>query len=107
MGCTLVGVGCAVVDTCGATDVDFEGSVAGLLGNTSKTTGTTTAADAAATSAIVACLVRYHGCGGALNVNPQLFEAMSWPFTVQVLTVGDGTRWVGGKGGRATSRGAA
>jgi hypothetical protein len=72
-----VGVGCALVDGCGATDVDFEGPVAGLLENTSMTTGTATAADAAAINAIVACLVRYHGCGGALNVNAVSFEARS------------------------------
>jgi hypothetical protein len=41
------------------------------------TTGTATAADAAAISAIVACLVRYHGCGGALNVNAVTVEARS------------------------------
>ncbi|MDT5330202.1 MAG: hypothetical protein QOF31_1499 [Mycobacterium sp.] len=73
----LLVVGCALVDGCGATDVDVEGSVAGLLGNTNKATGTTTAVDAAAISTIVACLVRYHGRGGALKVNPLLFEARS------------------------------
>jgi hypothetical protein len=41
------------------------------------TTGTATAANAAAISAIPACLVRYHGGGGVLNVNPLLFEARS------------------------------
>ena len=61
--------GWALVDACGDTDVDSSGPVAGLLGNTSKTTGTATAADATATSAIVACLVRYHGRGGGLNVS--------------------------------------
>jgi hypothetical protein len=69
VGSTLLGAGCALVEVCGDTDVDVEGSVAGLLGNTSKTTGTATAADAAASSAIDACLVRYHGSGGALNIN--------------------------------------
>jgi hypothetical protein len=77
VGSALLGVGCALVDGCGATDVDVEGSVAGLLDNARKTTGTTTAADATAMSAIVACLVRYHGGGGALNVNPPSFEARS------------------------------
>jgi hypothetical protein len=41
------------------------------------TIGTATAADAAAMSAIVAFLVRYHGCGGDLNVNAVSLEARS------------------------------
>jgi hypothetical protein len=73
VGAALLGAGCALVDGCGATDVDFEGAVVGLLENTSITIGTATAA----ISAIVASLVRYHGCGGALNVNSLLFEARS------------------------------
>jgi hypothetical protein len=77
VGAALLGAGCALVDGCGATDVDFEGAVAGLLESTSITIGTATAADAAAISAMVACLVRYHGRGGALNVNSLIFEARS------------------------------
>jgi hypothetical protein len=77
VGSALLGVGCTVVDGCGAADVDVVGSVAGLLDVASKTTGTATAADATAMSAIVACLVRYHGGGGVRNVNPPLFEARS------------------------------
>jgi hypothetical protein len=77
VGCALVGAGWALVDVCGETDVDSPGLPAGLLGHTSTTTGTATAADAAAISAIVACLVRYHGGGGALNVNALLFDARS------------------------------
>jgi hypothetical protein len=101
-----VGAGCALVDTCGETDVDSPGLLAGLLGHTSTTTGTATAADAAAISAILACLVRYHGGGGGLNVNALLFEGRSCPFTVQVLTVGGGSLRVGGGGAGSTSRGA-
>jgi hypothetical protein len=41
------------------------------------TVGTAVAAAVAATSAIVAFLVRYHGGGGALNVNAVSFEARS------------------------------
>jgi hypothetical protein len=77
MGAALLGAGCALVDVCGATDVEFDGSVAGLLGHTRMTIGTATAADAATISAIVACLVRYHGGGGALNVSAVSFEARS------------------------------
>lgn len=76
MGAELLGAGCALVDVCGATDVDFEGAVAELSGHTRMTTGTATAATKA-TSAIVACLVRYHGCGGALNVSAVSLEARS------------------------------
>jgi hypothetical protein len=71
-----VGAGWALVDACGETDVDSPGLLAGL-GHMSTTTGTATAADAAAISAILACLVRYHGDGGARNVNALLFEARS------------------------------
>jgi hypothetical protein len=77
VGCALLGAGCALVEVCGATDVDFEGAVAWPPGHTRMTTGTATATDAAAISATVACLVRYHGCGGALNVNAVSFEARS------------------------------
>ena len=73
----MVGAGWALVDVCGETDVDSPGLFAGLLGHTSTTIGTATAADVAAISAILACLVRYHGDGGALNVNALLFEARS------------------------------
>jgi hypothetical protein len=98
----LLGDGWALVDTCGATDVDCWGPVEGLLGNTSKTIGTATAA---AISVMVAGLVRYHGAGGGRNVNV-LLEARSWPFTVHVLTVGEASGRVGGAGVRSTSRGA-
>ena len=77
IGAALLGAGCALVDACGATDVDFEGSVAGLLGHTRMTVGTATAAHAAAMSAMVACLVRYHGGGGALNVSAVSLEVRS------------------------------
>jgi hypothetical protein len=76
MGAALLGAGSALVDACGATDVDVDG-VAGLLGHTRMTVGTAVAAAVAATSAIVAFLVRYHGGGGALNVNAVSFEARS------------------------------
>ena len=77
VGWMLLGAGCALVDACGATDVDSSGPVAGLLRSTSMTTGTATAADAAAISAIVAALVRYHGRGGGLNVSVLLFGVRS------------------------------
>jgi len=99
VGTALLGAGCALVEVCGATDVDVEGAVAGLLGHTRMTTGTATAADTAAISAIAACLVRYHGGGGALNVNPLSFDARSWPLTVQARTVGEGGLRIGGGGG--------
>jgi hypothetical protein len=73
----MLGVGWAVVDGRGATDVDCSGPVVVLLGQASRTIGTTTAADAAAMSAIRACLVRYHGGGGVRNVNALLFVARS------------------------------
>lgn len=75
VGCVLGAVG-ALVDAFGETDVDSPGLLAGLLGHTSMTTGTAKVADAAAISAIRACLVRYHG-GGALNVKALLLEARS------------------------------
>jgi hypothetical protein len=53
------------------------GPAAGLLRKASRTTGTATAAQATATSAILAGLVRYQGGGGDLNVNALLFEARS------------------------------
>jgi hypothetical protein len=78
MGAALMGAGWTLADGCGATDVvDSAGSVAGLLGHTSTTIGTATAADAPASKAIVACLVRYHGDGGGLNVSALVFEARS------------------------------
>ena len=43
VGSALLSAGCTLVDVCGATDVDFEGAVAGLLGHTRMTTGTATA----------------------------------------------------------------
>ena len=67
----------AVVDACGATEVDWPGPVEESPGHTSKTRGTATAAAATAMSAIVACLVRYHGAGGGRNVSVLLFEARS------------------------------
>jgi hypothetical protein len=68
----VVSAGRTLVDGCGATDVDSAGRFARPVGQMSRTTGTATAA---AISAIVACFVRYHGGGGALNVNALLFEA--------------------------------
>ena len=102
----LLGDGWALVDTCGATDVDCWGPVEGLLGNTSKAIGTATAADAAAISVMVAGLVRYHGAGGGRNVNVLLLEARSWPYTDHVFTFGEASGGVGGAGVRSTSRGA-
>jgi hypothetical protein len=103
VGAALLGAGCKLVDGCDDPDVDVDGSVVGLLGHISKTSGTAIAADAAATSiAIDARLVRYHGSGGALNVNELLLEARSSPFTVQVLTVGEAKLRVGGEGVRTT-----
>jgi len=69
VGEALLGAGWAVVDACGATDVDCSGPVAGPSGGTSMTIDPATAADALAISTIVACFVRYHGAGGALNVS--------------------------------------
>ena len=69
VGEALLGAGWAVVDACGATDVDCSGPVAGPSGRTSMTIDPATAADALAISTIVACFVRYHGAGGALNVS--------------------------------------
>jgi hypothetical protein len=66
-----------LIDGRGATDVDSTGPVAGPLGSVSRTTGTATAAEATVMSAILACLVRYHGGGGDLNVNELLFDARS------------------------------
>jgi hypothetical protein len=40
-----------------------------LFGDARRTSGISTAAPAAATSAMVAAFVRYHGGGGALKVN--------------------------------------
>jgi len=77
VGAAVLGVGWALVDACGATDVDPSGPAAGPLRNTTMTTGTATAAAAAAMSAIVACLVRYQGLGGGRNVNELLSEARS------------------------------
>jgi hypothetical protein len=73
----LLGVGWALVDACGGTDVGDPGPVEGLSRNTSMTTGAATAADATATSAIIACFVRYHGAGRGRNVNVLVFEARS------------------------------
>jgi hypothetical protein len=101
-----LGAGWALVDACGETDVESRGLFAGLLDNTSKTTGTATAAAAVTINAIVACLVRYHGGGGGLNVNALLVEARGCPFTDQVLTVGRGSLRAGGEGARSISRGA-
>jgi hypothetical protein len=47
------------------------------VGHRSTATGTAITAITAAITAIRACLVRYHGDGGALNVNALLFEARS------------------------------
>ncbi|HXO50049.1 MAG TPA: hypothetical protein VN888_03260 [Mycobacterium sp.] len=77
MGAAVLGVGCALVDARGATDVDSPGPVAGLLRNTNMTTGTATTAAAAAISAIVACLVRYQGNDGGRNVNELIFGERS------------------------------
>jgi hypothetical protein len=101
----LIGAGAAlltagwIVDGCGATDVDGPGVVDELSGNTSTTIGTATAAAATATSAILACLARYHGAGGARKVNVLVSDARSWPFTVHVLTVAVGTGRLGGGAG--------
>jgi hypothetical protein len=77
VGSALLGVGCGVVDACGATDVDSSGPAAGLSRNTSMRTGRATAANATATSAIIACLVRYHGARGGRKVSVLLSEARS------------------------------
>jgi hypothetical protein len=77
VGAALVGAGCAVVDGCGATDVDCSGLVAESLPNASRTIGTATAAAATAIRATFACFVRYHGDGGALKVSVLLLEARS------------------------------
>jgi hypothetical protein len=82
------------------------GPVAGPSGSTSMTIGAATAVDAVATSTIVACFVRYHGAGGALNVSVLLFEVRSCLFTVHVLTVGVASRRGGGAGAGSASCGA-
>jgi hypothetical protein len=73
----LLGTGWVVVDGRGVTDVDCSGPDAESPRNASRTIGTATAAAATAIRAILACLVRYQGEGGALNVNVLLFEARS------------------------------
>jgi hypothetical protein len=73
----LLGAGAALIDGRGATDVGSTGPAAGSLRKVSRTTGTATAAQATATSAILAGLVRYHGGGADLNVNALLFDARS------------------------------
>lgn len=77
VGGALVGTGWAVVEGWGATDVDCWGLGAESPRNASRTIGTATAAAAAAIMATCAGFVRYHGGGGALNVNERLFEARS------------------------------
>jgi hypothetical protein len=103
VGGALLGTGWAVEDGCGATDVDGPGAVERLSGHRISTMGTITAADATAISVTLACLVRYHGGGGARNVKVLLLEARSCPFTVHVLTVGDVSRRVGGEGAGSAS----
>jgi hypothetical protein len=73
----VLGTGWAVVGGCGATDVDGAGPVEELSGHASTTIGTTTAAAKRASSAMPACLVRYHGSGGARKVNVLVSEARS------------------------------
>jgi hypothetical protein len=77
VGGALVGTGWAVVDGCGATDVDCWGLVAESPRNASRTIGTATATAATAIRAILACFVRCHGDGADLNVNVLLFEGRS------------------------------
>ena len=77
VGGALLGAGWVLIDGCGATDVDSTGPVAGALRNVSRTTGTATAAQATAMSAILAGFVRCHGGGGDLNVNELLSDARS------------------------------
>jgi hypothetical protein len=77
MGAAALGAGWALVDACGATDVDSSGPAAGPVRNTTMTTGTATTAAAATMSAIVACLVRYQGRSGGRNINVLLSEARS------------------------------
>jgi len=77
VGSAPLGVACDVVDACGATDVASSGPAAGLSPNTSMTTGRATTAAAMAISAIVACLLRYHGARGGRNVSVLLSEARS------------------------------
>ena len=97
----MLGAAGAVVEGCGATDVDGAGPVEELSGHASTTIGTTTAAATTATSAILARLLRYQGSGGARNVSVLVSEARSCPFTVHVLTVGVETRGGGGAGARS------
>jgi hypothetical protein len=77
VGGALLGAGWVLIDGRGATDVDSTGLVAGALRKVSRTIGTATAAEATAMSAILACLVRYHGGGGDLNVNELMSDARS------------------------------
>ena len=77
VGGTLLGAGWALVDGLGATEVDCSGAVEESPRNASMTIGTATAAVATAIRATFAGLVRYHGGGGALNVNVLLSEARS------------------------------
>jgi hypothetical protein len=101
----VLGAAGAVVDGCGATDVDGAGPVEELSGHASTTIGTTTAAATTAASAILACLVRYQGSGGARNVSVLVSDARSCPFTVHVLTVGVETLRIGGGAGARSTRG--
>jgi hypothetical protein len=68
VGCALVGAGLALVGGFGATVVVSSPPGAGLR-DSSRTPDTTAAAAAAAMSAVIACLLRYHGSGAGLNVN--------------------------------------
>jgi hypothetical protein len=67
-GTALLSDGCAVVDGCGATEVDGAGPVGEPSGQASTAIGTITAAAAAAMSAIRAALVLCHGSGADRNV---------------------------------------
>lgn len=66
-----------MVDGAGATEVDGPGAVDELSGHASRTTGARTAAAATTVSAILACLARYHGSGGARKVKVLVSDARS------------------------------
>jgi hypothetical protein len=92
----LVGADPALGDGVGATLVGASVAVTELR-RTNRTPDTTPAKAPAATRAIIACLLRYHGRVAGLNVKVLLGEG-SWPLTSHVLLGGEPGRRLSGWG---------